>query len=188
MLGKYFQRTVNVHVTFSRSRCDYRCDCTAHLATGLVVKARATHARVNGSFDAALEKLEKQIRRYKRRLQRHHDHGAAPLPATEVPSYVLAADDGEEATDDGDGQPVIVAETTEQLRSLTVGDAVMQLEIAHAPLLVFRNDGNGRVNVVYRREDGNIGWIDPLVMDGARAAARAPGPAGGDPRKAEDLA
>lgn len=163
MMKKYFQRGVNVNVTFSKERHNFHCVCTAHLTTGLVVKANASDTRVPVSFDFALDKLEKQIRRYKRRLQRHHDHSTAPLPATEVPSYVLAAAPEEEPEEDVEGgdQPVIVAETKARLRHLTVGDAVMQMEIAHVPLLVFRNNGNGRVNVVYQREDGNIGWIDP---------------------------
>ena len=112
---------------------------------------------------ASAERIEKRLRRYKRRLRDHHKSRAKPVDVINAQAYVL------EATEDGQGdnepeslQPVIVAEMTEQVQSLSVGEAVMQMELADAPVLVFRNEKQSSgVNIVYRRDDGNIGWIDP---------------------------
>ena len=160
ILGKYLDRAVNANVTFSRSRHQFRADCSVHLSTGLTAQSHGEDANVYNSFDTALERIEKQLRRYKRRLRNHHRRRVDPVMAAEVQSYVLAPQDDEEVPEEGDS-PLIVAETTTPIRSLTVGEAVMQMEIAHVPVLVFRNEANGGINVVYQREDGNIGWIDP---------------------------
>lgn len=161
VLGKYLDRAVTAHVTVSKSRHQFRVDCSAHLSTGLTAQSHGEDPDVYNAFDGALERLEKQLRRYKRRLRNHHRRRAEPVPADNGQSYVLAPQDDEESPDVDDSQPLIVAETTTPIRSLTVGEAVMQMEIAHAPVLVFRNEANGGINVVYQREDGNIGWIDP---------------------------
>ena len=161
VLGKYLDRAVAAHVTVSKSRHQFRADCSAHLSTGLTAQSHAEDSDIYTAFDGALERLEKQLRRYKRRLRNHHRRRAEPVPADNGQSYVLAPQDDEESPDGDDSQPLIVAETTTLIRSLTVGEAVMQMEIAHAPVLVFRNEANGGINVVYQREDGNIGWIDP---------------------------
>ena len=105
--------------------------------------------------------MEKQLRRYKRRLKDHHKDRVEPVELFGASSYILAS---EEASDDSEPeslQPIIVAEMQTQIPSLSVGEAVMQMELAGAPVLVFRNEGKDGVNVVYRRDDGNIGWIDP---------------------------
>ena len=164
ILEKYLDRAVTAHVTFSKSRHQFRADCSAHLSTGLTAQSHSEHPDVYNAFDGALERLEKQLRRYKRRLRNHHHRRPEPVPAADVQSYVLASQSEEEMPEDGDSKPLIVAETTTPIRSLTVGEAVMQMEIAHAPVLVFRNEANGGINVVYQREDGNIGWIDPTSL------------------------
>ena len=161
VLGKYLDRAVTAHVSFSKSRHRFRADCSAHLATGLTAQSHAEDSDAYDAFEIALERLEKQLRRYKRRLRNHHRRRPDPVPAADAQSYVLAPQNDEEIPEEGDSQPLIVAETTTPIRSLTVGEAVMQMEIAHAPVLVFRNEANGGINVVYQREDGNIGWIDP---------------------------
>ena len=105
--------------------------------------------------------MEKQLRRYKRRLKDHHKDRSEPVELTGVSSYILSSDVGG-ANDEPDSlQPIIVAEMETQIPSLSVGEAVMQMELAGAPVLVFRKEGKETVNVVYRRDDGNIGWIDP---------------------------
>ncbi len=164
-LKKYFERTVDAHVTFSRVRREFRCDCTAHLSTGLVAQAHGKSTEPYAAFDAAMERLEKQLRRYKRRLRNHHERRSEPVATANAAAYVLASQDEEtDQTADNEDQPIIIAETTTKIRSLTVGEAVMQLEISHAPVLVFRNEAHGDINVVYVREDGNVGWIDPREL------------------------
>ena len=144
-----------------------RCDCVAHLSSGIVLSSQGGAPDAYGAFDIALEHLEKRIRRYKRRLKNHHNGSKPPLPAETASAYILApfkGDDEREAEPseaDAEPNPVIVAESSEKLREMTVGTAVMQLDLTDKPVLVFRNAAHGGVNVVYRRPDGNVGWIDP---------------------------
>ena len=104
--------------------------------------------------------MEKQLRRYKRRLKDHHRERAEPVELSGAASYVLASDEADHESEPESLTPVIVAEMETKIPSLTVGEAVMQMELAGAPVLVFRNEKK-HVNVVYRRDDGNIGWIEP---------------------------
>ena len=105
--------------------------------------------------------MEKQLRRYKRRLKDHHKERAQPVELSGASSYILASDSGTDDVEPESLQPIIVAEMETNIPSLSVGEAVMQMELAGAPILVFRNEGKNGLNVVYRRDDGNIGWIDP---------------------------
>ena len=114
-----------------------------------------------GAFDKCCEKMEKQLRRYKRRLKDHHRERAQPVEVLGASSYILASEREDEDSEPDNLQPVIVAEMETQIPSLSVGEAVMQMELAEAPVLIFRNEKNNGLNVVYRRDDGNIGWIDP---------------------------
>ena len=117
------------------------------------------------SLEAAAERLEKRLRRYKRRLKDHHNakHAEEPLIA---PSFVLADIDDEEETEaSADASSLVVAEQATSIRTQTVGMAAMALDLSEAPVIVFRNAANGRMNIVYRRTDGNIGWIDPPVLE-----------------------
>lgn len=160
---KYFDRGAEATVTFSKERHLIDCDLTAHLASGVFLAAHGEGGDAYSAFEESLEKLEKRIRRYKRRLKNHHVNGKEPLPA-ENASYYLLEPLGEENDDDqdeGDPNPVVVAESQTTLREMTVGAAVMQLDIAEQPAVVFKNAAHGRINVVYRRRDGNIGWVDP---------------------------
>ena len=162
-VGKYFDRPVDAHVVFSRNGHSYRCDASVHLPTGLTAQARGESGDVYAAFEQATSRIEKQIRRYKRRLRDHHQRRRAPVNMVEAPAYVIQSldEEVEETEAEGSGEPLIIAEMTTPIKSLTVGEAVMQMELAHAPFLVFRNEANGRINVVYQRDDGNIGWIDP---------------------------
>ena len=105
--------------------------------------------------------MEKQLRRYKRRLKDHHKDRTQPVELFSGSSYIIASDDGPDQSEPETLQPIIVAEMEAKTPSLSVGEAVMQMELAGAPVLVFRNESKDGVNVVYRRDDGNIGWIDP---------------------------
>lgn len=161
-IAKYFDRPVDATVTFSKDRHNFRCDANVHLPTGLVVQSTASAADVYAAFDQGTDRIEKQIRRYKRRLKDHHHNRKKPVEAFAAPAYVLeTAEFAQEADEPETLQPVIVAEMTQAIQSLSVGEAVMQMELADKTFLMFRNDASGRVNLVFRRDDGNVGWIDP---------------------------
>ncbi len=164
-VGKYFDRPVDAHVVFSRNGHEFKCDSSVHLSTGLTAQAHAVNGEIYAAFDQATDRIEKQLRRYKRRLKDHHQSRQDPIEMIEAQAYVLRGHD-EEADDEAvDGmQPVIIAEMTTVIKSLTVGEAVMQMELAHSPFLMFKNDANGRINIVFQREDGNVGWIDPANL------------------------
>lgn len=161
-LEKYGQNPTDAVITFSKDAHNLTCDAVVHLSSGLTAQARGAAAEVYAAFEKCREKMDKQLRRYKRRLKDHHKDRHAPVEYADAPMYVLAADE-DEWEDKGDAglQPIIVAEMETRVPTVSVGDAVMQMELAGAPLLVFRNEKHGGVNVVYRREDGNVGWIDP---------------------------
>lgn len=160
-VAKYAERPTDANIVFSKSAHEYVCEATVHLSTGLNATAKAHATEIYAAFDSCCEKMEKQLRRYKRRLKDHHRTRAVPVEHFEASSYILASDQEGEESDTDTLQPIIVAETATRIPSLSVGEAVMQMELAGAPVLVFRQDGKDGLNVVYRREDGNIGWIDP---------------------------
>ncbi|MBL4618522.1 MAG: ribosome-associated translation inhibitor RaiA [Marinicaulis sp.] len=160
---KYFDRGAEVSITFSPDRHLVGCDLTAHLSSGMFLAAHGEGNDAYGAFDSSLEKLEKRIRRYKRRLKNHHVSGKDPLPAENASYYLLEPlkEESDEESADEDANPVIIAESQTALREMTVSDAVMQLDLSEQPAIVFKNAGHGRINVVYRRRDGHIGWVDP---------------------------
>ncbi len=161
-IAKYPGRPTDALVVFSRDGSTFNCETVLHLSTGLTVQASAKEHDIYAAADAAVTKMEKQLRRYKRRLKDHHRERAQPVELSGVASYILAASEDEEAEEPETLQPIIVAEMETRIPSLSVGEAVMQMELAGAPVLVFRNEKQDQgVNVVYRRDDGNIGWIDP---------------------------
>lgn len=162
---KYFGRGAEAVVSFVKERHLVECEMTAHLFSGVFLAAHGTGGDAYAAFEEGLDKLEKRVRRYKRRLKNHHVNGnRAPMPA-EAAAYRLLAplpeEDEGEADINGDPTPVVVAEQVTSLREMTVGAAVMQLDLAESPAIVFKNAAHGRLNVVYRRRDGHIGWIDP---------------------------
>jgi ribosomal subunit interface protein len=163
MVEKYAQRPTDAFVVFSRDSFAYVCEATIHLSTGITVSARGQSADVYAAFDACREKMDKQMRRYKRRLRDHHRLRTRPVEFAEAPLYVLASEQDDEtgAAEPESLQPMVIAEMGTRIPSLSVGEAVMQLELSGAQVLVFRNEKHGGVNVVHRREDGNVGWIDP---------------------------
>jgi ribosome hibernation promoting factor len=161
-VNKYFDGGHAGHVTLEREGSGFKTDCAIHLDTGIVLQAAGRASDAHASFDQAADRIEKRLRRYKRRLKdRHQVRRGEPVQAT---SYVLAdfADD-EEVADDYN--PTIIAEETTHLETLTVGGAVVAMDLTDAPVVVFRHAGHGGINVVYRRSDGHIGWIDPSRTD-----------------------
>jgi ribosomal subunit interface protein len=160
-IGKYAERPTDAQVIFSRDGHEFVCEATVHLSTGLTAQAKAAATEIYAAFESCCAKMEKQLRRYKRRLKDHHRSRAEPVELSGAASYILAANEDSDESEPEDLQPVIVAETQTKIPSLTVGEAVMQMELAGAPVLVFRNEKRNGVNVVYRRDDGNIGWIEP---------------------------
>jgi ribosomal subunit interface protein len=165
VVGKYAERPTDAQVVFSKSGAEFVCEAVIHLSTGLTAQAKGHAHEIYAAFESSREKLEKQLRRYKRRLKDHHRERAQPVETFGGSSYILAASDEVEENEPESLQPIIIAEMETKIPSLSVGEAVMQMELAGAPLLVFRNDRHDGVNVVYRRDDGNIGWIDPNKAD-----------------------
>lgn len=161
ILEKYAGRPTDATVIFSKSAHEFVCEAIVHLSTGLTTQARGHSTDIYAALDQCVEKMDKQLRRYKRRLKDHHKSRSQPVEISGASSYILAASDESGDAEPENLQPIIVAEMETNIPSLSVGEAVMQMEIAGAPVLVFRNEGNKNVNVVYTREDGNIGWIDP---------------------------
>ena len=161
-VAKYAERPTDANIVFSKSGHEFVCEATVHLSTGLTASAKAHNPDIYGAFDDCSEKMEKQLRRYKRRLKDHHKDRSEPVELFGASSYILASDSDSEAQEPETLQPMIVAEMQTKIATLSVGEAVMQMELAGSPVLVFRKEGKKEgVNVVYRREDGNIGWIDP---------------------------
>jgi ribosomal subunit interface protein len=165
MLAKYAGRPTEAVVVFSKSAHEYVCEATVHLSTGLTAQATAHATEVYGTFDSCLEKMEKQLRRYKRRLKDHHKERSQPVELSDAGSYILAPTDESGEAEQDTVSAMIIAETETKILSLSPGEAVMQMELANAPALVFRNEKHNGINVVYRRDDGNIGWVDPKTTD-----------------------
>ena len=161
-VAKYAERPTDANVIFSKSGHEFICESTVHLSTGLTASAKAGANEIYASFDGCCEKMEKQLRRYKRRLKDHHKERAEPVELSGGASYILASDHQGEDSEPDTLQPMIIAEMEAKIPSLSVGEAVMQMELAGSAVLVFRNEGKNGLNVVYRRDDGNIGWIDPI--------------------------
>ena len=164
-LGKYYEGSYNGHVTLAKDGTGFRSDAVLHLSSGITLEASGTAHDAYQSLDKMVERMEKRLRRYKRRLKDHSGNAHDRRALMEMPSYVIEAPDEDIEEDTGSHlngvHPVIVAETTRSLHDLSVGNAVSELDLTGSPVLVFRNAANGRVNIVYRRRDGNIGWIDP---------------------------
>ena len=161
VLNKYAGRPTAANIVFSKSGHEYVCEAEVHLSTGLTAQAKGKGTEIYTAFDGAAEKMEKQLRRYKRRLKDHHKNRSQPVELSDAGSYILAANNESDDLEPDGVNSMIVAEMETKIPSISVGEAVMQMEIADVPVLVFRNEGHSGINVVYRREDGNIGWIDP---------------------------
>jgi ribosomal subunit interface protein len=174
VLRKYFDGNYSGHITLSKDGFGFRTDCSLHLDSGITLEAESNAADAYASADQALLQIEKRLRRYKSRLKdrsarKSHAEAAALAELTapvDMPSYVIEAPGDEEHQEDA-YNPVIIAEATTALKRLSVSEAVVQLDLSGAPVLVFLHGSSARVNIIYRRADGNIGWIDPPALNGA---------------------
>jgi putative sigma-54 modulation protein len=176
--AKYFDGGFSGHVTVGKEGFGFRTECMIHLDSGIVLEADALAADAYASADQVAGRIEKRLRRYKRRLKNHQAAGAnGGLPeqrAIEAPSYVIATPEHDTDDDVTDFNPVIIAESTTALKRLSVSEAVMELDLTGGAVVVFRHAGHGRVNLVYRRGDGHIGWVDPPMMDGKETPKVSP--------------
>ena len=167
VLRKYFDGNYSGHITLSKDGFGFRTDCALHLDSGITLEADSNATDAYASADQALLMIEKRLRRYKSRLKdrsaRKAYAASAALAGMDAPSYVI------EAPAEGDEEvtaysPVIIAEATTSLKRLSVSEAVMELDLTGAACIVFQHGSSGRVNIIYRRTDGNVGWVDPPAV------------------------
>jgi ribosomal subunit interface protein len=167
VLRKYFDGNFSGHITLSKDGFGFRTDCALHLDSGITLEADANAPDAYASADQALLMIEKRLRRYKSRLKDRSARKAAAEAAAfaelDAPSYVIEAP-GEGEEEVTGYSPVIIAEATTALKRLSVSEAVMELDLTGAPCLVFQHGSSGRVNIIYRRADGNVGWVDPPAV------------------------
>ncbi len=166
ILGKYFGDAIVARVTLSREARRDRASVSAHVGRNILLEAQAEAAEPYPAFDAAADRLSKRLRRHKRRLRNHHKDAPDEYEPVQAQQYILAGpapgDDGTGQAEAGaEDQPVVVAEMAAEIPSLTVSEAVMRMDLADLPAMMFRNSAHGGLNMIYRRDDGNIGWLDP---------------------------
>jgi ribosomal subunit interface protein len=181
-IGKYFERGGDAEVVVSRDGYAFRVDCSVSLASGQRLQSHGSDSDAHAAFDAALSKIETRIRRYKRRLK-SHSIAASAKQAETASYYVLRAPDDAEEDDhswaeeggDANGAPqaMVIAEIQSEVRTMTVSMAVLELDLTESQTIVFRNAAHGGLSVVYRRTDGNIGWIDPERTLSSLSAAKS---------------
>jgi ribosomal subunit interface protein len=161
IVDKYFSKALSSNVTVGRAPHDhFSCDIVTHVMQGLVLKGHSEATTAHTAFDGAAEKIEKQLRRYMRRLQDRHAQSAHAMKEEEAAYTVFDAGDAEADALPPEA-PVIVAEMRTDIPESTVSDAVMLMDLRNTPALLFKNSGTGRHNMVYRRHDGTIGWVEP---------------------------
>ncbi len=170
VVGKYFGRPIEATVVFSREAHLFKADISVHVGRGIMVQTFGEADQAHPAFDIACDKIAKRLRRYKERLKSHHSSAEAAPEPVPAKKYILQA----EPEDHHDGQivevsthqPMVIAEMTTPIATLTTGEAVMRMELADVPALMFRNSAHGGLNMVYRRADGNVGWVDPKGSGG----------------------
>ena len=168
-LGKYFGDALEVKVTLGREAHLYRATIFAHVGRRIHMEAHGEAGEPYPAFDLACDHLSKRLRRHKRRIRDHHKEGLEEREVLNAQQYILSAGDEDGDADDfrpegnevSGEQPIVVAEMATQILSLTVSEAVMHMDLANLQALMFRNSAHGGLNMIYRRSDGNIGWIDP---------------------------
>lgn len=174
VLSKYFDGNYSGHITLSKDGFGFKTDCALHLDSGITLEAEANAPDAYASADQALLMIEKRLRRYKSRLKdrsarkahaANADRAEWDGPVLDAPSYVIEAP-AESDEEVAGYNPVIIAEATTSLKRLSVSEAVLELDLSGASCLVFQHGSSGRINVIYRRTDGNIGWVDPPTAKG----------------------
>ncbi|HET7595266.1 MAG TPA: ribosome-associated translation inhibitor RaiA [Stellaceae bacterium] len=172
IVARYFDKAIEAHVVFCRERHLIVSDISMHAGRGLVVQCHGEASDAYVAFDTAAERLDKQLRRYKRRLRNHHKAANKDGGDTQAAvDYVLAPAPDEEAKPAAGDQPLVIAEMRTSIPRLSVSEAVMRLDLADLPALMFRNSAHGNLSLVYRRRDGNVGWVDPDLSAQTRSTA-----------------
>ena len=162
LISKYSNSATDIVTTFSKDRYEFLCDISIHISSGMTAQAKGKANEIYTSFENALEKIGKQLRRYKRRLKNHNHDRKEPIEFIQASSYILSSHDEETDSNDKESlKPLIIAEMQTKISTMSVGEAVMQMELLGSNLLIFKNSLNKKINVVHMREDGNIGWVDP---------------------------
>ncbi len=172
-IGKYFANPTDANVVLSREARNIRADIKVHVGRGIILQGHADAGDAYAAFDLASEHIAKRLRRHKRRLRSHQRNKAYTEKALRAQQYVLAPLQEEEAAEgleSADGQPVIIADMETHIDTLTVGEAVMRMDLANLPAMMFRNRAHGGLNMIHVRQDGNIGWIDPRGNRGKPAS------------------
>jgi ribosomal subunit interface protein len=180
IVGKYFSKPIEAQVVLTRDAHLYRADIQVHVGRGLLLQSNGEATQPYPAFETAAERLAKRLRRYKRRLRDHHREAPEAGETEAARQYILEpeaeaepADGAEAQRGDEAAQPVVIAEMAAVIDSLTVGEAVMRMDLADQPALLFRNRAHGGLNMVYRRQDGNVGWVDPASAAGAHSPSEA---------------
>lgn len=171
-IAKYFGNPIEATVTFSKQSHLFSADLSVHIGRGILVQAEASADQAYAAFDLAMDHLTKRMRRYKRRLRDHH---RAETQSFRAAQYILAPEAEEEPAINGNEAPAVIAEMQTEIPTLTVGEAVMRLDLSDLKAMMFTNRAHGGLNMVYRRNDGNIGWVDPrlgMAQGGAAGQAR----------------
>jgi ribosomal subunit interface protein len=179
-VAKYFDNAIEGAVVLAREGRLFRADISVHIGRGIMAQGHGEASEAYAAFDTAADRIAKRLRRYKRRLRNHHKNRVNAPETLLASQYILAPEEDEdedEDEDEGEGEgegedgdachPVIVAEMSTEIITMTVGEAVMRMDLAELPVMMFRNSAHGGFNLVYRRPDGNVGWIDP---QGSQAA------------------
>ncbi len=174
IVGKYFGSGIEAHAVLSREAGHlYCCDLSVHIGRGILMQASEKDTDPYQASDRAADRIAKRMRRYKRRLRDHHNGLEHKFQEALQAQYAILApetdDDNEPEITPGGAQPIVIAEMTTEIPTLTVGEAVMRMDLADMPTMMFRNSAHGGLNVVYRRKDGHIGWIDPRESQSERA-------------------
>ena len=172
VVGRYFDGGLQGHVVVEREGSGFRSDCTLHLSSGTTIAADGKGQEPYASFEQAADKIEKRLRRYKSRLKDHHAAGIEDASPELFAEHVIETPD--ENADTAGFSPAIIAETHARMKTLSVAAAVMELDVTGANVVVFRHAASAQVNLVYRRRDGNIGWID---LSGNQVSGMAKKPA-----------
>jgi ribosomal subunit interface protein len=170
ILSKYLAREVDGHIRLERERETFKTTCSVRLTNGLLLEAHGEGADAYGSVDSAAHKLETRVRRYKGRIKSHSSAAAAARRKVDIEArdYVVSLSDHDESEQNEANPPLIIAEGQRNISHMTVGEAVLQLDLSEASFMIFKNAAHGGLNVVYRRNDGHIGWIDADLPLGAK--------------------
>ena len=160
VVGKYFDNAQDAQVTLTKQGSTFSVDMVVHVGKRILVQSHGATGDAYSAFDEAAEHLAKRLRRYKRRLRDHHHQRPDQAEALPAQQYILAGEDSESESEERD-EPMVIAEMETGIETLSVGEAVMRMDLANLPAMMFRNRAHGGLNMVYHRGDGHIGWVDP---------------------------